>query len=80
MAQRAFWTAIVTTKRDSWRWLCSETCPVDLWSLYKKFSYTGDYSVVDTLELDGHVVSADTDKASAFAPVFFPPLAPVTDR
>ena len=36
--------------------------------------------MVDTLELDGRVVSADTDKASALAPVFFPSLPPVSDR
>ena len=35
---------------------------------------------MDTLELDGRVISADTDKVSALAPVFFPPLPPVTDR
>ena len=36
--------------------------------------------MVDTLELDGRVVLADTDKASALAPVFFPSLPPVSDR
>ena len=35
--------------------------------------------MVDTLELDGRVVSADTDKASALALVFFPSLPPVSD-
>ena len=80
LARRAFWTAIVAAKRDSWRRLCSETSRADLWFLYRKFSCTGDYSVVDTLELDGCVVSADTDKASALAPVFFPSLPPVSDR
>ena len=80
LARRAFRTAIVTAKRDSWRRLCSETSRADLWSLYRKFSRKGDYSVVDTLELDGRVVSADTDKASALAPVFFPSLPPVSDR
>ena len=80
LARRAFRTAIVTAKRDSWRRLCLETSRADLWSLYRKFSRKGDYSVVDTLELDGPVVLADTDKASALAPVFFPPLPLVTDR
>ena len=36
--------------------------------------------MVDTLELDGRVVLADTNKASALAPVFFPSLPPVSDR
>ena len=80
LAWRAFRTMIVTAKRDSWCQLCSETSRADLWSLYKKFSRKGDYSVVDTLELDGHVVSADTDKASALAPVFFPSLPLVSDQ
>ena len=35
---------------------------------------------MDTLELDGRVVSAKTGKASALAPVFFPPLPLVTDQ
>ena len=35
--------------------------------------------MVDTLELDGRVISADIDKASALAPVFFPSLPPVSD-
>ena len=35
---------------------------------------------MDALELDGRVVSADTDKASALAPVFFPSLPPVSDQ
>ena len=79
LARRAFRTAIVVAKWDSWHRLCSETSRADLWSLYKKFSCKGDYSVVDTLKLDGHVVSVDTDKASALAPVFFPSLPPVSD-
>ena len=80
LAWRAFRTAIVAAKRDSWRRLCSETSRADLWSLYRKFSRKGDYSVVDTLQLDGCVVSADTDKASDLAPFFIPPLPPVTNR
>ena len=51
----------------------------DLWSLYKKFSRKGDYSVVDTLEIDSRVVLADAKKASTLAPIFFPPLPSVTD-
>ena len=35
--------------------------------------------MVDTLKLDGHVILADTDKASALALVFFPSLPPVSD-
>ena len=35
---------------------------------------------MDTLELDGRMVLADTDKASALAPVFFPTLPPAIDR
>ena len=80
LARRAFRSAIVTAKRDLWCRLCSETSRADLWSLYRKFSCKGDYSVVDTLELDGRVVLADIHKASALAPVFFPSLPPVSDR
>ena len=72
LAQRAFWIAIVTAKQDSGHQLCSETSWADLWSLYRKFFRKGDYSVVDTLELDGHVVSVDIDKALALAQFSFP--------
>ena len=80
MARWAFSIAVMTANRDSWHRLCSETSRADLWSLYRKFSHKGDYSVMDTLELASRVVLADTDKALALGPVFFPPLPPVTDR
>lgn len=72
LAQEAFWLAIVTTKHDSWRWLCFEIFWPDLWSLYKKLSHKKDYSVVNTMEIDGYALLVDTKKTSA--PVFFPPL------
>ena len=70
---------MATTKRDSWRRLCTESTRTDLWSLYRWLSQPRAHDDIDSLSIDGEVVSTDEGKAAALAPVFFPSLPPARD-
>ena len=73
-ARRTFRREVATAKRDSWRRLCTELTRTDLWSLYRRLSQPQAHGAVDSLSIDGEVVSIDEGKAAALAPVFFPSL------
>ena len=78
-AQRTFRREVATAKRDSWCRLCTESTRTDLWSLYRRLSQPRAHDDIDSLLIDGEVVSTDEGKAAALAPVFFPSLPPSRD-
>ena len=78
-ARRTFRHEVATTKHDSWRRLCTESTHTDLWSLYRRLSQPRAHGDVDSLSIDGEVVSTDEGKAAALAPIFFLSLPPSRD-
>ena len=70
---------MATAKRDSWRRLCTESTWANLWSLYRRLSQPRAHGDVDSLSIDGEVVSTDEGKAVVLAPVFFPSLPACRD-
>ena len=78
-ARRTFRREVATAERDSWRRFCTESTRTYLWSLYCRLSQPRAHDDIDSLSIDGEVVSTDEGKAVALAPVFFPSLPPSRD-
>ena len=70
---------MATAKHDSWCRLCTESTRTNLWSLYRQLSQPRAHHDIDSLSIDGEVVSTNEGKVAALAPVFFPSLPPSRD-